>query len=86
MNYCPHCHQSSDGVFCPQCGQRLIPQEDNLSLPPGTLLRGTLYTYRLEQVLGQGGFGITYSAVNQERGERRSIFPPAAHCAPRTIL
>ena len=85
MNYCPHCHQSSDGAFCPQCGQRLIPQEDNLSLPPGTLLRGTLYTYRLEQVLGQGGFGITYSAVNQERGERVAVkeyFP--TRCALRT--
>ena len=85
MNYCPHCHQSSDEAFCPQCGQRLIPQEDNLSLPPGTLLRGTLYTYRLEQVLGQGGFGITYSAVNQERGERVAVkeyFP--TRCALRT--
>lgn len=85
MNYCPHCHQASEGVFCPKCGQRLTQQEDNTSLPPGTVLSGTLYTYRLEQVLGQGGFGITYSAVNQERGERVAVkeyFP--VRCALRT--
>lgn len=35
-------------------------------LPSGTLLRGNKRTYRVVQVLGSGGFGITYLVEGQE--------------------
>lgn len=37
--------------------------EPNYSLQPGTLLQGNAYHYRIERVLGQGSFGITYLAT-----------------------
>jgi len=39
---------------------------DIRSLPPGTLVRGR---YRVVQVLGAGGFGITYKVQNQKSGQ-----------------
>ena len=38
------------------------------ALPSGTLLQGKVYTYRIEKVLGQGSFGITYLASTQIPG------------------
>jgi len=37
--------------------------ESIYSLPAGTLLQGNAYRYRIERVLGQGSFGITYLAT-----------------------
>lgn len=34
----------------------------NQALPIGTVLQGKAYSYTIEQVLGQGSFGITYLA------------------------
>ncbi len=45
---------------------------ENLCLTPGTSLTGTLKSYSIIRVLGQGGFGITYEAVSQ-LGERVAI-------------
>ena len=42
-----------------------------MNLPNGTLLQGG--KYRIEQVLGQGGFGITYLATNTLFGTRVAI-------------
>lgn len=69
MKYCPKCNQPGDGAFCTHCGTQLFTTQDNLGMSSGTVLEGTLYTYQLQKVLGQGGFGITYRALNRERGE-----------------
>lgn len=48
-----------------------------LALPEGTVLAGQ---YVVEKVLGQGGFGITYGAIDHKTGERvavKEFFPDA---------
>ena len=35
----------------------------NCSLPEGYILQGSAHTYRIESILGQGAFGITYLAT-----------------------
>ena len=39
--------------------------ENNNTLTSGTLLQGKSYTYTIQQVLGQGSFGITYLATTK---------------------
>lgn len=49
--------------------------EAGLALPPGTVLRGR---YRVDRPLGQGGFGITYSALDVKTCTRvaiKELFP-----------
>jgi serine/threonine protein kinase, bacterial len=64
--YCGGPIQPSDSS-CKTCGAPIVPSPFSPSsqpvgdfLPSGTLLRGG--QYRLEQGLGQGGFGLTYRA------------------------
>jgi len=59
MPTCPTCLSPTleRALSCPTCGQSLDPSH---ALVPGTLLRSG--AYRIESVLGQGGFGITYRA------------------------
>ncbi len=40
------------------------------TLPPGTILKGR---YRVEQVLGNGGFGHVYLAMDQQTGQQYAI-------------
>ena len=47
--------------------------EINNSLPIGTILKGSSYTYRIEKTLGQGSFGITYLASVKMTGALGSI-------------
>ncbi|MCD8097857.1 MAG: protein kinase [Lachnospiraceae bacterium] len=68
MRYCPYCMQPADeGNFCPHCGGDLNWEAGDTQLPVGTELVGTLHTYRIGAARGQGGFGVTYAALEQER-------------------
>jgi serine/threonine protein kinase len=55
---CPNCQQEMPEATdrCPACGH------DRVCLPPGRLLDNG--KYRIEAVLGRGGFGITYHATD----------------------
>ena len=41
-----------------------------LALPVGTVLAGQ---YVIQKVLGQGGFGITYAAVDHKDGKKVAV-------------
>lgn len=63
---CPFClSQNNDNVFnCATCGAVLSTQSlPSYHLPTGSLLqRGK---YQIEDILGEGGFGITYKGIDQ---------------------
>ena len=44
-----------------------------MALRPGTMIRGKVYTYQIQKVLGQGGFGITYLALTSVTGPLGAI-------------
>lgn len=41
---------------------------NNHSLPKGSIVKGKVYSYRIEQMIGQGAFGITYLASTLMKG------------------
>ncbi len=57
---------------CPRCGFDAAREVGKypLALPPGSILAGQYITGR---VLGQGGFGVTYLALDTRRQERVAI-------------
>ena len=57
MAICISCQKTIESPVCPYCGYPAKPQNEPHQLPVGTMLRGR---YQVGQVLGQGGFGITY--------------------------
>jgi eukaryotic-like serine/threonine-protein kinase len=78
---CLNCRQ--DGILpsaqvCPHCGMNLPALMRDL-LPQGSLLDGG--KYQIDYALGQGGFGITYQAVdlNLERPVAIKEFYPQAY-------
>ena len=64
MIVCPYCATTNDSnaTVCKTCGASLDGAQFPTALRIGTLLQNG--KYKLEKVLGQGGFGITYKAQN----------------------
>jgi serine/threonine protein kinase len=62
-DFCPGCmEQTSAAPICPNCGWDLdAAPESALRLPPRTILQNQ---YLIGRVLGHGGFGITYLALD----------------------
>ena len=85
--YCPHCMFPTDTPYCPNCGQSTSWQPGEGQLHAGTVLNGSgLHRYITGAAIGQGGFGITYIAVDMDSGERVAVkecFP--TQCAQRGV-
>ena len=79
MHYCPHCMKPATGEICPTCGGQVRWQAPSNQLPVGTLLRSTGgHVYQIGAAKGQGGFGITYAALdlmNQSRVAIKEYYP-----------
>lgn len=88
MEYCPHCMRPASGAVCASCGGQMNWTAPLGQLPLGTLLRGSEnHTYQIGAARGQGGFGITYAAMDLSNGERVAVkeyFP--TRCAQRNQL
>lgn len=89
-NYCYNCFAMRAGEgLCPHCGYD--PEWDKNrhpnALPHGSVLAGR---YVIGRVLGQGGFGITYVALerstNQKRAVKEYLPASAAHRMQGTSL
>lgn len=85
MNYCPHCMSPATGAICPSCGGQVHWEAPSNQLPVGTLLRSPGgHVYQIGAAKGQGGFGITYAALdlmNQNRIAIKEYYP--IRCATR---
>ena len=67
QTYCGNCFQESLDVhgICVHCGfdNNKNKEKSPHALPPGSILNGR---YIIGRVLGQGGFGITYTAQDYQ--------------------
>ena len=85
MQFCPHCMNPATGAICGKCGGDLNWKAPASQLPLGTQLRGRNGTvYSIGAAKGQGGFGITYAAMDMMKGHRVAIkeyYP--SRCASR---
>src|SRR5438046_739755 len=61
---CPACGASGTGATCEKCGAPLAKRYE-----PGTVLG----SYRLDEVVGEGGMGIVYGATHARLGRRVAI-------------
>ncbi len=79
---CPHCmREVTEGAFCPHCGKNITERQQlKHQLMPFTILDGK---YLVGDVLGEGGFGITYIGLDLTLEIRVAIkeFFPAGHVA-----
>ena len=69
---CPFCMQMAESDTCPHCGKNVNYAGSPAHLPAGYVVSGA-HPYVLGAALGQGGFGITYIALNMDTGERVAI-------------
>lgn len=72
MEYCPHCMRPTQGAVCTHCGGELACVNDPGLLPVGTILRGAK-PYQIGAVIGRGGFGVTYIAMDLTNGQRVAV-------------
>ena len=88
MEYCPHCMRPSGGIHCAHCGGEINWTAAPGQLPLSTMLRGSEnHTYLIGAARGQGGFGITYAALDLNDNQRVAIkeyYP--SRCALRSHL
>ena len=88
MDRCPHCMTHTTAQICPSCGRSTHWQAPSNQLPVGTLLRSSGdHVYQLGAAKGQGGFGITYAAMDLRTNTRVAVkeyFP--SHCAGRDAM
>ncbi len=73
MNYCPYCLKQTEGNVCRFCGKDLHYQAGETQLPFGSMLQGGGHHYMIGAARGQGGFGITYAALDREAGQRVAV-------------
>ena len=71
LDFCPNCFASIKENICPVChfNKNDIEHSQNV-LTPGTMLNGK---YKIGRVLGQGGFGVTYTAFGVNNKIRYAI-------------
>ena len=72
-NICYHCfHYKNDEVICPYCGHNEAEDSEKypFAMPAGSTLADR---YVIGHVLGQGGFGITYIALERNTKSRVAI-------------
>ena len=74
MQFCPHCMKPTASTVCGHCGGNVNWKAPASQLPVGTQLRGPSGDlYSLGAAKGQGGFGITYAAMDMMKGHRVAI-------------
>ena len=83
MNYCLYCMRPVNGSYCPHCKKDISWEASFSQLPATTVLRSaeTNRQYLTGAVLGQGGFGITYIAldlISDRRVAVKECFPTQA--------
>lgn len=88
---CPTCLTDNldHAMSCIACGTPLTSHSptSNLHLTPGTLIGNR--RYRIENILGQGGFGITYAATylqNSAKVAIKELWPENAARQGNTVL
>ena len=62
--FCPFCMRPGSGKYCKYCGGEIAFRGKEFQLPVGTHLMGSKVPYLIGASIGQGGFGVTYAAMN----------------------
>jgi len=81
---CPFCMHTADSDTCPHCGRNIHYAGSPAHLPAGFVVTGK-HPYVLGAALGQGGFGITYIALDMVTNQRVAVkeyYP--TYCSGRT--
>ena len=71
QSFCENCFEQTHIFPCPRCGYDNTDEErDVIALPIRSILQGK---YIIGKVLGKGGFGITYLALDYQKKTRVAI-------------